>query len=246
MSNASPAPQLSVVVPFYNEQDNVDALVAEIVAVLMNGPTCEIVAVDDGSSDGTLAQLMATAGRVENLRVIAHRCNRGQSAALVSGIRAARGGAIATLDGDGQNPPSELPGLLARYSATDKPAMVVGRRHARRDSAWRLFCSRVANGLRRRILHDHCDDTGCSLKIFSREWFLDCPQFDHMHRFLPALAVRAGATIVNVDVEHRARQHGRSKYGVGNRLWAGIVDLIGVAWLARRPLAGPDEVHELH
>lgn len=245
MSDASPALQLSVVVPFYNEQHNVDALVADIVAALVDGPAYEIVAVDDGSSDATLSNLLAAAGRVDNLRVVAHRHNRGQSAALVSGIRAARGAIIATLDGDGQNPPSELPGLLASYQAAGKPVMVVGRRHARRDSAWRLFCSRVANRMRRCVLHDHCDDTGCSLKIFSRQLFLGCPQFDHMHRFLPALAVRAGATIVNVDVEHRPRCHGRSKYGLGNRLWAGIVDLIGVAWLARRSLAALDEVHEL-
>lgn len=231
--------------PFYNEQGNVAELIGEVVTALADGPTHEIVAVDDGSTDATLDQLLAAADSTHGLRVAVHGRNRGQSAALATGVRTARGGIIATLDGDGQNPPSELPHLLAIYTAAESLTMVVGRRHARRDSAWRLFCSRVANRVRQRVLHDGCDDTGCSLKIFSRELFLSCPQFDHMHRFLPALAARVGASIVNVDVEHRARRHGRSKYGVGNRLWVGIVDMIGVAWLARRPLAGEDDVHEL-
>lgn len=245
MPNECPSPRLSVVVPFYNEQDSVIELIADIVAALADGPSYEIIAVDDGSIDATLTQLQVAADNVAGLRVVAHSNNRGQSAALVTGVRTARGAVIATLDGDGQNPPSELPRLLAVYAAAGTPTIVVGRRHARCDSAWRLLCSRLANRVRQSVLHDGCHDTGCSLKVLSRVLFLGCPQFDHMHRFLPALAARAGASIINIDVDHRPRRHGQSTYGVGNRLWAGIVDMLGVAWLARRRLVDQDEVHEL-
>ena len=234
----------SVVVPFFNEEANVEPLLAEIHAVMASLGSYEVVAVDDASSDGTRARLIDCAAD-PLLRVLAHRSNRGQSAALCSGMDAARGEWIITLDGDGQNDPQDIPRLLREIEGAAPPLLICGHRQQRRDSGLRLLSSRVANGVRSRMLGDDTPDTGCGLKIIERAAFLKLPRFDHMHRFLPALMRRDGAVIRSISVSHRARLHGVSKYGVWNRLWVGIVDLFGVMWLKRRAfdLALVEELH---
>ena len=232
--DASP-PEISVVVPVRDEEDNIDTLLAEIAAALA-GRSIEVVYVDDGSADATPARLAAARARMPALRVLRHRRSAGQSAALVTGIRAARGTWIATLDGDGQNDPADIPRLLERAAAPDAPALVAGWRATRRDTRLKRVSSRLANAVRAALLGDRTPDTGCGLKVFRREAFLRLPPFDHMHRFLPALVQRDGGMVVNVAVNHRPRAAGRSKYGVMNRLWVGIVDLLGVMWLQRRPV----------
>ena len=223
----------SVVVPFFNEEDNVAALLGEISAVMGALGAYEVVAVDDCSTDGTAARLLACA--VEpRLRVVAHGRNRGQSAALCSGVDAARGEWIITLDGDGQNDPRDIPQLLRALEGPARPLLVCGHRQKRQDNGLRLLSSRIANGVRSRMLGDDTPDTGCGLKVIQRAAFMKLPRFDHMHRFLPALVRRDGGAILSVAVSHRPRVHGQSKYGVWNRLWVGIVDLFGVMWLKRR------------
>jgi dolichol-phosphate mannosyltransferase len=169
--------------------------------------------------------------------VVRHRASAGQSAAIASGVRAARGIWIVTLDGDGQNDPADAPKLLARAREPDAPALVAGWRTTRRDTGLKRASSRIANAVRGALLGDRTPDTGCGLKVFRRATFLALPGFDHMHRFLPALVRRAGGAVVNVPVRHRPRGAGRSKYGVLDRLGVGIVDLFGVMWLQRRALA---------
>jgi dolichol-phosphate mannosyltransferase len=230
-----PSPEISVVVPVRDEAENIDPLLAEIAAALA-GRAFEIVYVDDGSGDDTPARLAAARKRLPMLRVVRHRRGAGQSAGLVTGIRAARGTWIATLDGDGQNDPADIPNLLARAREGDAPTLVAGWRASRKDTAMKRFQSRIANAVRGGLLGDRTPDTGCGLKVFRRETFLRLPPFDHMHRFLPALVRRDGGTVVNVKVNHRPRAAGRSKYGMMNRLWVGIVDLVGVIWLQRRPI----------
>jgi len=230
---------LSVVVPVHNEVDNLEPLLREIVAAL--DPVCsyEILYVDDGSSDGTLQRLQELALRFPRLRILRHRRACGQSTALCTGIRAARAERIATLDGDGQNDPADIPKLLdsLRLLQTRQPlSMVAGYRKSRKDTGWRRFSSKLANAVRGRLLRDFTPDTGCGLKVFSRELFLRLPYFDHMHRFLPALTQRAGGQVISVEVHHRPRLTGTSKYGTWHRLWVGLVDLGGVMWLQRRAL----------
>jgi dolichol-phosphate mannosyltransferase len=230
---------LSVVVPVFNEADNLEPLLDEIGAALDGACDYEVIYVDDGSTDATLARLIELRARRPRLRILRHARGCGQSTALCSGIRAARTDYIATLDGDGQNDPADIPRLLGelrRLQAGGGPALVAGYRKSRKDTGWRRFSSRVANGVRASLLKDRTPDTGCGLKVFSRELFLRLPYFDHMHRFLPALAQRAGAEVVSVEVNHRPRLAGVSKYGTWNRLWVGIVDLFGVMWLQRRAL----------
>lgn len=228
------APEYSVVVPFFNEADAVPGLIAEIERAMATLGAWELVAVDDGSTDGTAAALAALGN--PGLRVVTHAVNRGQSAALCSGVDRARGRWIVTLDGDGQNDPADIPALVGAVNAAPAIALVCGHRHARRDNALRRLSSRVANGVRGRLLGDATPDTGCGLKLVRRDAWLALPRFDHMHRFLPALVRREGGTIVSVPVSHRPREHGQSSYGVWNRLWVGIVDLLGVMWLNRRAL----------
>lgn len=235
---ASPAafPLLSVVVPVRNEAPNVAPLVAEIGAALAALPH-EIVYVDDGSTDGTPAALRDAEGLVQAgaaLRSFRHRSSCGQSAAIATGVRAARGEWIATLDGDGQNDPADIPRLLRRAQAEGGAVLVAGHRVARRDTRVKRWTSRVANAVRARLLRDDTPDTGCGLKVFPRALFLDLPRFDHMHRFLPALALRAGARVVSEPVNHRPRTRGRSNYGTLDRLAVSLFDLVGVAWLQRR------------
>lgn len=229
--------RLSVVVPVRDEADNVAPLVEEIRDALEGRCEYEVVCVDDGSTDGTLDRLKALQRGFPRLRVLRHARGCGQSAAIRTGVAAARGGWIATLDGDGQNDPADIPRLLAVRDAEGGEGarlMVAGWRRRRRDGWQRRVSSRVANAVRARLLRDGTPDTGCGLKLFPRALFLELPYFDHMHRFLPALARRAGARVVSVEVNHRPRTRGRSKYGLHNRLWAGLVDLAGVMWLMRR------------
>ncbi len=229
-------PEVAVVVPARNEAGNVGPLIAEIAAALA-GRAAEIIFVDDGSDDGTDRALAETGARHAELRVVRHARPRGQSTAIVSGVRAARADVIVTMDGDGQNDPADMPALLAAYADAGggDAVMIAGHRVNRRDTWLRRLSSRVANGVRGGLLGDATPDTGCGLKVFSRRAFLHMPAFDHMHRFLPALMIRAGGRVVSVPVNHRPRTRGTSKYGVWNRLWVGIVDLFGVIWLIRRP-----------
>jgi dolichol-phosphate mannosyltransferase len=229
--------RVSVVVPVRNEAENVLPLVEEIHAALESRADFEVIYVDDGSTDATPDCLASAQARFPRLRVIRHERAYGQSTAIATGVRAARHPWIATLDGDRQNDPADLPRLLdALRPGRRAPglAMVVGWRTRRHDSALRRLSSRIANGVRARLLGDRTPDTGCGLKVFPRELFLRLPFFDHLHRFLPALVLREGGQVVSVPVGHRPRPAGVSKYGVHNRLWVGIVDLFGVMWLQRR------------
>ncbi len=231
------AVQLSVVIPMYNEAESVDALLEEVVEAL-DGMDFEIIAVDDGSVDATGARLQALQSTLPQLRVLRHRTNAGQSAGIITGVKAARGHWIATLDGDGQNAPENIPELLAQAEANaapSEPLLVAGVRRKRNDTGLRRLSSRIANAVRQSVLNDRCADTGCGLKVFGSQAFLELPHFNHMHRFLPALFLRAGGRVINCPVDHRPRFRGESKYGVWNRLWVGIVDLFGVMWLQRRP-----------
>lgn len=228
-------PALSVVVPVHNEQGNVLPLLAEVTAALEGiSGGYEVVFVDDGSTDDTAAVLRNTARH--GLVVLRHRANCGQSAALLSGVRMARGAWISTLDGDGQNDPADIPRLWRILAEVGDPnlKMIVGHRVTRKDTWSKRVSSRIANGVRGLLLGDRTPDTGCGLKLFERETFLRLPHFDHFHRFLPALTQQAGGHVTSVDVAHRPRRSGRSHYGLHNRLWVGIVDLLGVVWLKRR------------
>ncbi|WJW75888.1 glycosyltransferase family 2 protein [Thiohalobacter sp. IOR34] len=228
---------LSVVIPVYNEQDNIQPLVDEIRAALEGVLDYEVVYVDDGSTDATLERLRAARAGLPRLRILRHAESCGQSTAVRSGVKAARAPWIATLDGDGQNDPADIPRLYRAATAEDAPPdlwLIAGWRRRRQDSPLKKFSSRVANAVRSRLLHDDTPDTGCGLKLFRRDGFLELPYFDHMHRFLPALVLRAGGQVRSVEVNHRPRQRGVSKYGLHNRLWVGIVDLFGVIWLQRR------------
>ena len=240
-------PSLSVVVPVYNERDNVAPLVAEIVAALRGRPAgqggdFEIVYVDDCSTDDTLAKLQALKAEVPELRVIRHLKQGRQSTAIRNGVKAARGEWIATLDGDGQNDPADIPKLLdERAKAAPDVKLFAGWRVNRMDSGSKRWASKWANAIRSRMLRDDTPDTGCGIKLFEREAFLDLPHFDHMHRYLPALMQRAGWKTVSVPVNHRHRAAGVSKYNNLNRALVGISDLRGVAWLIKRGKVAPIE-----
>lgn len=231
----SGSPQLSVVVPVHNEEDNVAPLVGEIVAALRGRVDFEIVYVDDASRDATLARLRELQATTPELRVVRHLANAGQSTAVRNGVKAARAPWIATLDGDGQNDPADIPHLLARRDAS--PAEVklfAGWRVNRQDSGSKRWASKFANAIRARLLRDATPDTGCGIKLFAREAFLDLPYFDHMHRYLPALMQRAGWQTASVPVNHRHRTAGVSKYNNLGRAIVGIKDLLGVSWLIQR------------
>jgi dolichol-phosphate mannosyltransferase len=229
------SPTLSVVIPVHNEAENIGPLVEEVRRAL-EGVAYEIVLVDDASTDATPARVDALAGTHSELRVVRHGRNAGQSTAVHSGVHAARGTLVATLDGDGQNDPADIPRLLVRYQAErgDDRLLVAGHRTTRKDTAVTRLSSRIANAVRGTLLKDRTPDTGCGLKLFPRALFLQFPYFDHMHRFLPALTIRAGGRVVSEPVGHRPRTRGRSHYGIHNRLWVGLVDLCGVMWLMRR------------
>lgn len=229
------SPSLSVVIPVCNEADNVLPLGLEIQAALA-GRDYEVIFVDDGSTDGTADRVRELRRQVPQVRLIRHSRRSGQSIALCTGVRAARAPWVATLDGDGQNDPADIPALIAmvEQAAAADLKLVMGHRQSRQDTLVRRLSSRIANGVRARLLHDATPDTGCGIKLLHRATFLELPVFNHMHRFLPALYLRAAARVISVPVRHRARTRGQSKYGIGNRLWVGIVDLFGVRWLIRR------------
>ena len=228
---------VSVVIPVCNEQDNVEPLAREIHAALSGRWSFETIFVDDGSTDGTAAALLAArAAGLPEIRLLRHAVRSGQSAAVATGVRAARAPWIATLDGDGQNDPADIPKLLeaAQADRGGRLRLVMGNRTTRRDTWLRRLSSRVANGVRGGLLKDGTPDTGCGIKVFDRAVFMDMPRFNHMHRFMPALFQREGYDVASVPVNHRERTRGTSKYGLHNRLWVGIVDLFGVMWLIRR------------
>ena len=228
----APPPLLSVVVPVRNEEPNIAPLITEIEAALAGIPH-EIIYVDDGSTDAT-AHCLAGQQKTAPLVVRRHRTACGQSAAILTGVRTASAPWVATLDGDGQNDPADIPALFAQAQAAAGLVLTAGHRVTRRDTRTKRLASRLANVIRARLLGDATPDTGCGLKVFRRDAFLELPHFDHMHRYLPALFIRAGGRVVSVPVNHRARTRGQSKYGTLDRLWVGIFDLAGVYWLQRR------------
>ncbi|GGF69550.1 dolichol-phosphate mannosyltransferase [Terasakiella brassicae] len=229
-------PEMSVVVPVKNEAENIQPLIEEICAALAGKISFEIVYVDDGSDDDTPQKLRDMQTKLDNLRVVTHRQSCGQSTAVRTGVKQAQGRVIATLDGDGQNDPADIPALYDELVKDDNQdfLLMAGWRAKRHDSAFKLWQSRNANKIRAGLLGDNTPDTGCGLKVFTREAFLDLPYFNHMHRFLPALMIRRGGRVQSVQVNHRARERGVSKYGMWNRLWVGIVDIMGVMWLQSR------------
>jgi dolichol-phosphate mannosyltransferase len=232
------APSVSVVVPVKNEAGNIAPLVAEIERALA-GTAFEIVYVNDGSTDGTEAELASLSASRPWLRQIKHAASCGQSSAVRTGVKHARAPLVATLDGDGQNDPAFVPKLLA-VLADPRVGLVAGQRVGRKDTGFKKFQSRIANGVRSIVLRDGTRDTGCGLKAFRRDLFLSLPYFDGLHRFLPALVRREGYEIGYVDVVDRQRGHGVSNYGLWDRLWVGILDLFGVWWLVRRKKRVPD------
>jgi dolichol-phosphate mannosyltransferase len=227
---------LSIVIPVRNEAGNIAPLVDEIAAALDGKAEYEIVYVDDGSTDATAAELTRQQASHPRLRVVRHAMSCGQSAAIRSGVKAARAAWIATLDGDGQNDPADIPALwqIARAAPAAPPLLIAGHRARRQDSWTKRRSSRIANAVRRAMLHDDTPDSGCGLKLFPRALYLDLPFFDHQHRFLPALVLREGGIVRSLPVNHRPRERGASKYGTWDRLWVGIADLFGMMWLRRR------------
>ena len=234
---------ISVVVPVKDEAGNVGPLAREIATALQGAPH-EIIFVDDGSSDGTGQALTGLKGEIPQLRVLRHGRNLGQSRGIRTGVQAARGQIIVTLDGDGQNDPADIPKLLEALKADATLGMVSGVRVKRQDSASRRLASRLGNGFRNWILGDGASDTGCGLKAFRRQAFLDLPYFDHVHRFLIALVQREGWRVSFVPVNHRPRLTGQSKYTNFGRLVVSVHDLLGVRWLQRR-YRGRAEIKEL-
>ncbi len=229
--------ELSVIIPVKNEAGNAGPLTAEIHAALAGHGAYEIVFVDDGSTDATPGELAGLAGSDARVRVITHRHSCGQSQATISGVAAARGAWIATLDGDGQNDPADLAKLLAERDQGGEAAqrtLFIGRRGRRRDGVLKLIASKIANGVRGALLGDRTPDSGCGIKLIRRDLFLELPRFNALHRFMPALVIRAGGRVVSVPVNHRPRLRGVSKYGIVLRGALGIIDLLGVFWLSRR------------
>jgi len=228
---------LSVVIPVHNEEESIGQLIGEITKALSEKYQHEIIVVDDGSMDGTLEVLLKIKQTLPTLRVIKHIQNSGQSTAIRTGIQHAESAWIATLDGDGQNDPADIPNLyneLVNNQNSDPWLLVAGYRKKRKDTWLKRISSKYANGIRDKLLRDGTPDTGCGLKVFARDSFLALPYFDHMHRYIPALFQRQGGRVVSIEVNHRHRMQGTSKYGFHNRLWVGIVDILGVRWLQNR------------
>lgn len=226
---------LTIVIAVFNEVECITPLLDEIGVCFVAETGYEVIVVDDGSIDGTAAVLQAARQSHPGLRILHHRECYGQSAAIASGVKAAGTQWIATLDGDGQNDPADI---LKLYQVMDESPddvhMVAGFRKQRKDDWLKRMASRIANSVRDAVLHDNSPDSACGLRLFARTTFLNLPQFDHMHRFLPALVQRQGGKVLSVEVSHRKRLRGQSKYGIHNRLWVGIIDTLGVRWLQRR------------
>jgi dolichol-phosphate mannosyltransferase len=236
-ANALPsgaAPRISVVVPVRNEAGNVEPLIAEIARAMAALAPFEIVYVNDGSSDGTAAELRKLTRQYAFLRHVDHAVSCGQSAAVRTGVAFARAPVVVTLDGDGQNDPVFLPALVAAIERDPGIGLVAGQRVGRKATGFKKLQSRIANTVRGAVLRDGTRDTGCGLKAVRRDVFLALPYFDGLHRFLPALVRREGYGVAYVDVVDRPRLHGASNYGMWDRLWVGILDLMGVWWLIRR------------
>ena len=229
-------PDLSVVIPVQNEEENICLLIDEVRQALDGVLDYELIYVNDGSSDSTLEILNEVRTGFPLLHIISHETGVGQSTAVRTGIMNARSPVIATLDGDGQNDPADIPALydaLIKYADTGV-VLVNGYRKKRKDTFIKRLSSRLANGIRGWLLDDDTPDTGCGLKVFSREAYLDIPFFDHLHRFLPAMMINGGGSVMSVEVNHRERQLGSSHYGFFDRLWVGIFDIMGVIWLKSR------------
>ncbi len=238
--STEPPVAVSIVVPVRNEAGNITPLITEIAAALDGLWPYEIIYVNDGSTDETAQRLAEEMARRPNLRVLRHERSTGQSAAVRSGIRAAHGAMVATLDGDGQNNPAFLPDLIAALEkGGGRVGLVAGQRVGRKDTGFKKLQSRLANKIRNAVLHDGTRDTGCGLKAVRRDVFLMMPYFDGLHRFLPALVRREGYDIAYIDVIDRPRHSGVSNYGFFDRLWIGIMDLAGVWWLIRRKKSTP-------
>lgn len=228
-------PRVSIILPVYNEQGNLAELLEEIGHAFANG-LHEVLAVDDASTDGSLAELHRLATDCPALRVLTLERHAGQSAALAAGFEAARAPVVVTLDADGQNDPADAPGLVARLVADPGCAAVVGYRVRRQDSGWKRLQSRTANAIRDWVTGDRVRDTGCGLKVMRRDALVRLPRFAGMHRFLPTLIRMQGGTVIEAPVGHRPRRHGVTKYGAANRAWRGLRDALGVRWLRRRAL----------
>ena len=241
-------PELSVVVPVKDEVDNAVPLLMEICTALRGKAGFEVIFVDDASRDGTVDALLSARANVPELRVLRHRKNSGQSRAVRTGVIAAKGRLVATLDGDGQNDPADIPLLLEVWAREEGKAgtlgLVAGQRIKRQDNWIKRISSRVGNGVRQWLLNDGTRDTGCGLKLFARDAFLSLPYFDHIHGFMPAMMLREGYRISHADVRHRPRSHGTSKYGTLDRLLVSLSDLVGVRWLVRRSRR-PEAIEEL-
>ena len=236
---------LSVVIPVCNEEESIGILIEEITQALVQKYQHEIIVVDDGSTDKTLEVLSKIKKDLPTLRVIKHLQNSGQSTAVRTGVQYANSNWIATLDGDGQNDPADIPNLYNELVSQnlDPWLVVAGYRKKRKDTWLKRISSKYANGIRDKLLRDGTPDTSCGLKIFARDSFLALPYFDHMHRYIPALFQRQGGRVVSIEVNHRHRMQGTSKYGFHNRLWVGIVDILGVRWLQNRArLTGTQEL----
>ncbi len=228
--------EFSVIIPVCNEAGSIGGLIRETAAAL-EGRAHEIIIVDDGSTDSTHAELISLKREIAQLRIIIHGENAGQSRAIRTGAEAARGLVIGTLDGDGQNDPTDLPELYRRLTgahAHDRLALVIGHRTNRKDTLWKKFGSMIANRLRQFMLRDDCPDSACGIKVIPRDVFLSLPYFDHMHRYMPALVRAEGLDYALCPVRHRKRATGRSKYDNLGRAWAGLRDMRGVLWLAQR------------
>jgi dolichol-phosphate mannosyltransferase len=234
LPSSGAAPRISVVVPVRNEAGNVAPLIDEIARAMAALAPFEIIYVNDGSSDGTAAELRSLARKYLFLRIVEHAVSCGQSAAVRSGATFARAPIVVTLDGDGQNDPAFLPALVAAIERDPSIGLVAGQRVGRKATGFKKLQSRIANTVRGSVLRDGTRDTGCGLKAVRRDVFLALPYFDGLHRFLPALIRREGYGIAYVDVVDRERLHGTSNYGMWDRLWVGILDLMGVWWLIRR------------
>ncbi|GAB3347344.1 glycosyltransferase family 2 protein [Chromohalobacter beijerinckii] len=223
---------LSVIIPAKDEVENLPTLLDEIDQALVSIEH-EIIVIDDGSIDDTQNWLANEARKNPRLRAYRHHKSSGQSTSIWQAARLAEGDWLATIDADGQNDPADIP-ILYQYASTNTVTVIAGHRNKRRDIWHKRFSSKIANRIRSKLLNDSTPDTGCGLKLINKNAFLKLPYFNHMHRFIPALIQAQGGTCISMNVNHRERQNGHSHYGLHDRLWVGIIDILGVMWLRRR------------